>query len=94
MRFDPDGDIPFQLDIILNGGVSVDEHVDGAILELTTTGEVQEIQHGLGRTPLGFIVISKTAECDIWTAQLSSWNSESLFLNSSVSSVETRLVVV
>lgn len=94
MRYDPEGDLEFQLDTILNGGIEFGDNVRGGFLEIETTGEEQEVQHGLGYTPIGFLVIFKDAECVVWGKQLSNWNNESLFLQSNATNVTVRLFVL
>jgi hypothetical protein len=94
MKFKPGKDIDFQLEHILNAGLSLVDNLDGALLEITTTGSQQSVTHALGRTPIGFLVLFKDTECDIWGELLSSWTSEILYLNASVASVTVRLFVM
>ncbi len=93
-QFDPSGDIATQLDLILNRGIVFEDNVLGGFVEFTSTGEVQEIEHNLGFTPNGFVIILKTANMDIWATTLSSWNSVTLFLNTNASSQTVRLFVL
>ena len=62
MRFYPEvvedlDNISKQLSDLLNNGLTFEDNVDGAFVELDTTGAIQTVQHGLGRVPIGFFVI-------------------------------------
>lgn len=94
MRFDPSGDVPFQLGQILNGGVEFDEHMRGTFVEVTLVEGEQELHHNLGYTPVGFILIMKKSSGDVWATRQRDWNSESLWLESDAESLEVRLFVL
>jgi hypothetical protein len=94
MKFEPGRDTDFQLENMLNEGLTLADNLDGAVLQITTTGSQQSVTHALGRTPIGFLVLFKDAESDIWGELLSSWTSEILYLNASVANVAVRLFVM
>lgn len=94
MRFDPNGDIPFQLEKLLNSGIGFADNLEGGFVEIETTGEEQEVQHGLGFTPSGFIIILRTDEVELWGTRLQDWDQERLFLQSSATNVTVRLFVM
>ena len=94
MRYEEDGDTDFQLGMILNEGLNLSDNFRGGMLEYTTTGALQEIQHGLGFTPSGYHILYKAAVVDIFGGDLSTWNNESIFMNSDVTSVLVRLYVL
>jgi hypothetical protein len=94
MRFYPDQEHGFQLTKMLNEGLELGDNFRGAFLEITTAGGVQEVQHNLGYTPIGFLLILKNGEGDIWSARVEEWNSVSLFLVSNVPNLVVRLFVM
>lgn len=95
MRFDPGGDEKYQLTQILNdGGIKFGDNVEGGFIEVTLTTSPQEITHGLGYTPKGFLIIGKDGEGDIWTANQELWNNSTLWLASNVTNLKVRLYVM
>jgi hypothetical protein len=93
MRFQPEGDTEFQLDRILNNGIEFADNMRGSLIEVTLSGETR-VTHGLGYTPMGFLVIFKDGEGDVWAARPRDWNSQTLYLASSATSLKVRLFVV
>jgi len=81
-------------ELLLNEGLNLQDNLDGGFYEITTSGSRQEVRHSLGRVPIGFLVIYKSAECDIWGDLLSSWTNELLYLNASAANVDVRLFVL
>jgi hypothetical protein len=79
---------------ILNGEVSFNENIKGALIEATLLGEDTSVYHGLGFVPTGFMVINKNGPGDVWGVRVSKWTKETLFLGSSVESLEVRLFVL
>ena len=88
------GQLDFQLDQILNGGLTLGDNHRGALLELTLQMGENEIQHNLGYTPIGFILISKNGPGDVWSGNLSNWTRTTLLLESSVENLTVRLFVL
>ena len=94
MRFDPEGDVNFQLDKILNQGIELQDNVRGALLEVAVVSGENTIQHGLGFIPMGYIVLYTENEVTIFGSRISSWTTEKLFLSSSAASPTVRLLVL
>lgn len=55
-------DILSQIEELFDNGITLEDNIQGALLEITTTGSEQSIQHGLGRIPNGFIVLQKIVD--------------------------------
>lgn len=64
MQFIPVGDVTRQLDRMLNRGLTLGDNLDGAIIEIELTGEEQTVIHGLGRVPIGFLLLQIIQEED------------------------------
>lgn len=79
---------------IINGEISFNENVKGALIEAVLDGEETSIYHGLGFVPTGFIVICKNGPGDIWGVRVDKWTKENLFLGSSAENLEVRLFVL
>jgi hypothetical protein len=96
MLYNRDQETNFQLDRILNHGIQFEDNVRGGYVEITLTGEEQQVEHNLGYVPSGYLVILKSAEFDIWTTadQLVKWTSTVLSLQSSVTNETARLFVM
>ena len=94
MRYAQDGDSEFQLDRILNNGITVEDNLDWGILEVVLVIGENTIQHGLGRVPNGYIVIYTDAAVTITGSSISSWTTEQLLLTSSAASPKVRLFVL
>lgn len=94
MRYNPELELEFQLTQILNDGIEFGDNIRGAFLEIKTTGAEQKIIHGLGYVPIGFIVVLREGQVDLWTDSLLSWTKDVLFLTSDVASVTVRLFVL
>lgn len=94
MRFDPSGDTEYQLSQILNGRIEFGEHIQGGFVEVTLSSGENEVAHGLGFIPSGYILLSKEGAGDIWSVKLSEWSNEVLWLASSVGNLKVRLFVM
>ena len=94
MRYDPEGDQEFQLDKLLNKGLTFQDNLDGALLEVVIVSGENTIQHGLGYIPSGYIIIYSENEATFSGSSLSSWTTEQLFLTSSAASPRVRLFVL
>lgn len=94
MRFRPGEDTEFQLERMLNKGLEFQDNMRGSLFEGEFEDGVLEIEHGLDVTPIGFIVIWKDGEGDIWATRLQEWNRTRLFLASNVSNLKVRLFVM
>lgn len=93
-KFHPDGDIPFQLDELLNEGLTFTDNHEAAFLETDLDEGENEIRHGLGFIPLGYLVIYKEKEGNVYGARKDEWSEEILFLRSSVPNQTVRLFVL
>lgn len=40
--------------------------IDGILVSINLSNGVNSVNHGLGRKPLGFMVVSKSGNVDIW----------------------------
>lgn len=94
MKFDPSGDIGYQLTQILAGGVMFGEHIEGGYIETTIGESPHEIPHSLDYTPRGFLLLGKDGEGDVWAANWSQWSKRSIFLASNVQNLRVRLYVL
>ena len=57
MRFEPGGDLTFQLEKILNEGIEFNDNLRGGLLEADLVVGENTVQHGLGFVPIGYIVL-------------------------------------
>ena len=57
MRFDPTGDVAFQLESLLNEGLELNDNFRGGLLETDLVIGDNTVQHGLGFIPIGYIVL-------------------------------------
>ena len=58
MKYYPGGDLDFQLNLLLNRGITLTDNVNGGLLSIVTNGSEQKVIHGIGRVPVGFIILS------------------------------------
>lgn len=79
---------------ILDKGISFDENFDSVYVTFTTNGtpgtEVT-VAHDLGRTPTGYIPVSKDKSADIYNTTAS--DKDNLYLKSDVASAVITLIV-
>ena len=94
MRYDPEGDQELQLDKLLNKGLTFQDNLDGALLEVVIVSGENTIQHGLGYIPSGYIIIYSEAAVTITGSSITSWTTEQLLLTSSAASPKVRLFVL
>ena len=108
MRFEPEGDLGFQLDRILNEGLEFNDNFRGGMIETDLVVGENTIQHGLGFVPIGYLTIYPgTVETPVMIddlggvfsgtfvgVRISEWTTEILFLNASVASQGVRLFVL
>jgi hypothetical protein len=94
MKFDPAGDIGYQLGILLDGGIELGQEVRGGFVEVTLDGAETRVEHNLGYTPSGYFVMRKDAEGDVWAVRLTDWDSVSLYLATSATNQGVRLYVL
>lgn len=87
-------DIDFQLNQLLNEGLELSDNLRGGLLEVTLSIGENSITHSLGFKPIGFILLYKDLEGDIFGSRIDEWTNEVLFLKSSVSNQKVRLFVV
>jgi hypothetical protein len=94
MRYVPEGDLEYQLQMMLNKGLTFVDNMDTVMLDVELDEGVNTVQHGLGRVPVGYIVVLKQNPGDIFGTETNSWTSESLLLLSNVTSQRARLIVL
>ena len=94
MRFKQDGDVPFQLEKILNEGLELVDNFRGALLEATLDEGENEVQHGLGFRPVGFMLLLTSEDGRVRATREVDWTTERLFLVSSVKNQKVRLFVL
>lgn len=94
MRYIRGASVEFQLDQLLNEGLELGDNVRGGILEIDLVVGENEVQHGLGFVPQGYIVLY-SEESDLpYGSRVDEWNSERLFLRSNVTNQRVRLFVL
>lgn len=95
MKFDRDGDIPYQLDLLLNEGLEFHDNFNCACLDTIELAEGENlIEHNLGFIPVGYIVIYKAVSGEIYGTRELEWDKEKLFLVSSAPNQKVRLLVL
>jgi hypothetical protein len=94
MRFDPAGDIGYQLGILLDGGVEFGQHIRGGHVEVTLDGAETRVEHNLGYTPSGYFLMRKDGQGDVWATRITDWDSVSLYLATDVTNLGVRLYVL
>lgn len=57
------------------------------------SGSVVKVDHGLGQTPQGYLVISQSAAFTIFKATSPEWDSGSIYLNASGSGTAKVLII-
>lgn len=79
---------------ILDGGISVADNMDVSIITYTsdaTPGTQTTVAHGLGKTPTGYIPISKDKAADVYNTAAA--DNTNLYLKCSVASATVKLLV-
>ena len=94
MRFEPEGDLGFQLDRLLNEGLEFNDNFRGGMLETDLVVGENTVRHGLGFIPVGYLVIYPGTDGTFVGVRISEWTNETLFLNASVASQGVRLFVL
>ncbi len=94
MKYVKDGDTEYQLNLLLNEGLELNDNFRGALLEVDLVEGDNEIRHGLGFTPIGVILLLKDGPGEQYGTRLGEWTNEILFLRCDVSSLRVRLFVV
>jgi hypothetical protein len=100
MRFMPDGDIKYQLNLMLNEGLVFGDNIRGGFLEFETTGDVQEIRHGLNTVPPGFILISLNDDSSgegpfsLWSVNMKNWTKELIYVRANSAGLTARIFVL
>ena len=94
MRYQPEGDMDYQLNGLLNGGLTFYDNMRGAILDVDLVEGFNEVRHGLGFTPMGYLVLVKQNEGDIYGTETEKWTNEILCLVSSAPNQKVRLYVM
>lgn len=94
MRYIKDQDTEFQLDLLLNEGLELNDNFRGALLEVDLVEGDNEIRHSLGFTPYGVITLLKSGPGELYGTRLLEWTNELLFLRLDVTSLRVRLFVM
>lgn len=94
MRYFPEGDLDYQLNALLNEGLTLHNNIHKVIVNVDLTEGINTVRHGLGHTPIGYVVLVKQNEGDIYGTETDKWTKEILFLVSSALSQRVRLFVV
>lgn len=94
MRYVIGGDQDFQLDKLLNNGLTFFDNFRGTFIEETLDLGENTIQHSLGFRPHGYFVIYKELSGEIYGSRIAEWTQEVLFLVSSVGNQTVRLFVM
>lgn len=80
---------------IIDGGFRLDENADVGIKTVTTSATPDEesaVAHGLGRSPIGYAVISKDKAAHIYDGS-TSWDATNIYVRSDIASVTTKLLI-
>ena len=94
MRYVSGGDTEYQLNLLLNEGLELNDNFRGALLaELLVEGD-NEVRHDLGFIPFGAMILLKSGPGEIYGTRLTEWTNEILFLRCDVTKLEVRLFVV
>jgi len=94
VRFYPEQETDFQLGQMLNNKLTLQDNMEGALMELSLDAGENTIGHGLGFVPTGYLVLYQQAEGNIYGARVADWTNENLFLVSSVANPRVRLFVL
>lgn len=83
-----------QVEQILNGGISFSENVQSSSAEVTFTASGTEVivTHGLKTTPLGYLVIKRSAAITVYDG-LTTWTQEYISLRADGAGTATVLVI-
>jgi len=57
-----------------------------------TAGQIFSVQHGLGRLPRGWVVIYKSAACDVYDAGLK-WDAQYIYLKATAANTILQLLI-
>lgn len=71
-------------------------NLDAQYIEVTfpsAPNTEQAVYHSLGRTPVGYVVVRKSAACDIYDSSTGSWKDSVAYFKSTVASVTVTLLV-
>lgn len=94
-RFEPEGEVVFQLDDLLNEGLELNDNFRGALLEIENVLAAENvIQHSLGFIPIGYWILYTEDPSIFSGARIEDWTTEQIFLNSSATSPRVRLFVL
>lgn len=95
MSFDfvPNQDTDAQLARLLNRGLTFQDNVRCAILEVELEFGMTTIQHGLGFTPLGYIVIWQSDSGAIYGGPTNLWTNQAIVISSDVAQ-DARIIVL
>jgi hypothetical protein len=81
-----------QVAFIINGNLSItDLKVEKYSVNFPTALEEIGVSHNLGRVPVGYLVIGKSANMNVYNG-VNNWTMKSLFLRSDAAGVATILV--
>ncbi len=80
---------------LLNGGLLFSDNFAMKMKTFTsdaTPGDETEIAHGLGKTPVGYIVYGQDKEGSLYTGT-TAWDSTNMYLSSSGTEVEYKILI-
>ena len=86
-------DTDAQLQRLLNRGLTFQDNVRCAILEVELDFGHTTIQHGLGFTPLGYIVIWQSGPEAIYGGPVNLWDEQSMVISSDAAQ-DARIIVI
>lgn len=93
MKYYHNQDMKFQLGQILNGGIEFADNMRGAFVEFETSEGENIIDHNLGYRPVGFIIIYRNGQVELWDSG-TQWTQQTMYLQSSAPNVTVRLFVM
>lgn len=78
---------------VLNGNVRFDDNLSANIISVNLTGSTQvAVSHGLGRVPLGYIVVKAPSALSVFDGD-SENTTETLYIKSNTSAAISLLVI-
>lgn len=94
MRFWPGKDTDTQLDKIINRGLNFYDNFQGVIINVDLEFGKNQVRHSLGYVPIGYLVLVKQNEGEVYGTETDTWTEEILFLVSSAQNQRVRLFVM
>lgn len=77
---------------LLNSGLKFSDNFDAKFVDVYFSSVAEtKINHGLGRTPAGYLITRKSANMNVYDGS-STWNNSSMYLQSTLAGNVTLLV--